>query len=107
MNSSSSSRRVDLSLHEALLALTKAGARVFCVLPEDEALRLPDAARRLGVSVDWMRDHLSEFPNVFRLPAGEIKTRTGGRNIGELRFPASDITAFQQRQRLPRVEVEA
>ena len=98
----------DVSLADALAALARAGARVFCVLPGEEALSLADAAKRLGVSKDWMRKHLAEFPNAFRLPAGEQMTAMGeGRNVGELRVPAKDLTAFQERHKLHRMEVPA
>lgn len=89
----------DLSLHDAVAALTKAGARVFCVLPgTDDAVSLAEAARRLDVGTDWVRARLAEFPNRFRLPAGERKTSTGeGKNVGEWRIPVADIAAFKER----------
>lgn len=98
--SESASRQLELAA--AIATLAAAGARFFCVLPEEgDSLGLADAGRRIGVSSDWIRSHLSEFPNAWRLPAGERRTATGeGRNVGELRIPVADLNAFQQRQRL-------
>jgi len=107
MSMSASKHLDDVSLADALAALARAGARVFCVLPGEESLSLVNAAKRIGVSTDWMRDHLAEFPNAYRLPAGERIVNGEGRNVGELRVPSRDIEAFQARHRLHRMEVPA
>lgn len=104
----SSSRRVEeVSLTAALAALKAAGARVFCVLPgskldlsPDDAVSLAEAARRLDVAEKWVRKHINEFPNRFRLPAGARVTATGeGRNVGEWRIPVADLASFKERQK--------
>lgn len=62
--------------------------------PERRAYSLGECALALGVSVDWMRDHLHEFPNAYRLP--------GGGNGGALRIPVRDLDAFEKRRRILR-----
>lgn len=61
---------------------------------ERRAFSLAECALALGVSVDWMRDHLGEFPNAYRLP--------GGGNGGALRVPVRDLDAFEKRRRISR-----
>ena len=96
-----------VSLDDAVATLSRIGARVFCILPgADDSLSLDEAAKRLSVGPDWVRKHLTEFPNAWRLPAGERKTRAGeGRNVGEIRIPVQDIVALQTRQRLRKAQV--
>lgn len=92
-----------VSLEEALTALRRAGARVFCVLPgAEDSLPLAEAAARLGVGTDWIREHRAEFPGAWRLPAGSRKVAGESYNIGQLRIPVRDIVALQERQRLRR-----
>ena len=67
---------------------------------DEDSLSLATAAKRLDVGVDWIRDHLHEFPNAWRLPAGAVKRNGEGRNVGELRITVGDLRAFEQRQRL-------
>lgn len=86
-----------MSLPEAIATLQEAGA-VFSLPATNGALRLARAAQRLDVSVDWMHDHLDEFPNWFRLPAGSGR----GRAQGELRIPMSDLVAFEKRRQKAR-----
>lgn len=88
------SNQQDLTLREAIRVLTDAGA-VFSLPREIEkkSLTLAEAGARIGFSVCWMRDHLSEFPNAWRAPGG-------GANGGELRIPARDLDAFEKRHRL-------
>lgn len=63
------------------------------------SLCLAAAAARLDVSPSWMREHLEEFPNVWRLSAGSAQ----GRNVGELRFPVRDLVAYEERRRVFRL----
>lgn len=65
-------------------------------------LTVREAAAVLSASVDWVRDHLLEFPNAWRLPAGAAATPTGARNVGEIRIPRPDIEALAARNRLNR-----
>lgn len=69
---------------------------------EKDSLPLAEAARRICVSVKWVREHLSEFPNAWRLPAGERQAQGEGHNVGEIRIPVTDLTAFQERQKIRR-----
>jgi hypothetical protein len=87
---------------QAIDTLRRAGV-VFAVNIEDASrhLSVQEAARRLDVSVWWLKEHLDEFPNRWRLPAGAAPTATGARNVGELRIPASDVDALARRMRVP------
>lgn len=93
------SRQLDVP---SALAVLEA-ARAFFDFHEGDSLPLPAAAKRLAVSIDWLRGHLQEFPNAWRLPAGERVVNGEGRNVGELRIPVADLKAFEQRQRVRRV----
>jgi predicted ArsR family transcriptional regulator len=95
------SRQLDIA--EAVALLNAARAVFLDFTTDDDSLRLPAVAKRLGVGTDWVREHLSEFPNAWRLPAGEIIRNGEGRNVGELRIPVKDIRAFEQRQRIRRL----
>lgn len=53
------------------------------------------AARRLDVSTDWIKAHLDEFPNWYRLPAGSGPLG----NVGEIRIPVRDLDAFELRRK--------
>lgn len=79
-----------MELRDAIETLTRAGA-VFC-LPTDKHLSIAEAASRLDCSEDWLRKHKSEFPNLWRMPGGE------------LRFPVADIEGLAKRNRLRRVK---
>jgi hypothetical protein len=101
----STSKHVEpaVSLADVLTVLRRAGGRVFCVLPgADDSLPLTEAAARLGVGKDWMREHIAEFPGAWRLPAGSRKVAGGSCNVGQLRIPIRDLLALQERQRLRR-----
>ncbi len=64
---SMASRQSD-ELATALRVLTQLGAVV--TLPASVgSVAIRTAAARLDVSADWIRDHLEEFPNWWRLPA--------------------------------------
>ena len=98
----------DDALTAAMALLRRAGAQFFCILPgQEDSVSLTEASRRLDVSADWLRDHLAEFPNAWRLPAGARTLHGEGRNVGELRIPVADILALRERQRLKRLEVPA
>lgn len=59
-----------------------------------KAHSLKTVAECLEVKRDWVRAHLGEFPNWFRLPAG-----TSGVNqpCGEIRIPEKDVVEFMTR----------
>ena len=73
-----------MSVAEAISTLERAGFTV------SQHLCLRAAAARLDFSVDWVRDHLDEFPNAWRAPGGE------------LRIPMRDIEAMAERCKLRR-----
>lgn len=90
---SMASRQSD-ELANALRLLTQLGAVV--TLPASVgSVAIRTAAARLDVSADWIRDHLEEFPNWWRLPAGSAN----GQNVGEIRIPIRDLEAFERRQK--------
>lgn len=82
-----------MELQEAILTLRAAGAVVMIAPSERRALPPVEAGQRLGVSVRWVKEHLGEFPNAYRLPGG-------GSNGGELRIPVRDLDAFEQRRKV-------
>lgn len=75
-----------MTIEEAIKLLHGAGG----------SLALPAAAARLDVSERWLRDHLDQFPNAWRLPASSVD----GRNVGALRIPVRDLAAFEDRRRI-------
>lgn len=85
-------------LAEAIQVLAKAGA-VFVLADDRDSLSLERAGQRLDLSDDWLREHLDEFPNAWRLPANGGRAT---RNVGQLRIPVRDIEAFQLRQKVRR-----
>lgn len=82
-----------MSLEDAIKSLNQSAG----------SLALSSAAARLDVSPDWIRAHLEEFPNVWRLSAGSAK----GRNVGELRIPVRDLVAYEERRRVFRLAAVA
>jgi hypothetical protein len=80
--------RMDEDLANAIRVLTQAGAVICTNQPH---YSIGNAARQLDVSKGWMREHLQEFPNAWRLP--------GAGESGEWRFPARDIEALARRRR--------
>ncbi len=79
-----------MSVGEVIEAL-KASGVVVQVGPA-RSFSLESTAERLEVSTRWVRDHLAEFPNRWRLP--------GAGDCGEWRIPAGDIEALQERRRV-------
>lgn len=78
-----------------LEVLARAGVQL--VLPESVgALGVSAAAARLDVGKDWIRTHLEEFPNWYRLPAASSGLRQPS---GEIRIPIRDLDAFEARRR--------
>lgn len=73
-----------MSVQEAITTLERAG------FTNQRHLGLRAAAERLDFSVDWVRDHLDEFPNAWRAPGGE------------LRIPVRDVEALAVRCKLRR-----
>ena len=76
-------------LREALRVLQDAGA-VFYLPPASNHLCLAAVAARLDCSVSWVRQHLQDFPNAWRMPGGE------------LRIPSRDVEELAKRGRLQR-----
>lgn len=60
------------------------------------SLSVASVAARLDVSKDWVRDHIDQFPNAWRLPT-EV---SGSHNVGGLRIPVADLVSFQERRRV-------
>lgn len=86
-----------MEIEEAIQVLRAAGAVI--TAPVNSAhLSITDAAARLDLKTGWIREHLDEFPNAWRLPAG----CAGERNVGELRIPVRDVEALAARNRLRR-----
>jgi len=69
----------------ALRVLRDAGAVL--VVPGQRHLSLGEAARLLDCSTKYLREHLVDFPNAWRMPGGEI------------RIPAGDIDGLAKRGR--------
>lgn len=82
-----------MELTDAIHALAKAG--VALALPQPRHLSLAQAAEVLDVKPTWVREHLAEFPNAWRLPAAG--------QSGELRIPISDVQALAKRRKLPKI----
>lgn len=83
-----------MNLAAAVAELARAG--VAFVLPAELGdLSLAHAAAELDVARDWLVDHIAEFPNAYRLPAGSSAI---GQPRGEWRIPKADIAAFRTRQ---------
>lgn len=78
-----------MSVEQAIKTLQEAGA-VFSVSVGEGHLSLGEASRRLDCSTRWIREHLSEFPNAWRMPGGE------------LRIPAKDVESLAARNKLKR-----
>jgi hypothetical protein len=82
-----------MELSQAIATLRAAGAVVVVSESERSALDLAAAAQRLSVSTKWLRAHLGEFPNAYRLPGGGV-------NGGELRIPVRDLAALERRAKV-------
>ncbi len=89
-------------LEQAISTLRTAGLVVTLAPPWARHYAIAEAAEALGVSAAWVRTHLDQFPNAWRLPAAAAPTATGARNVGELRIPSGDIEALAARMRLER-----
>lgn len=76
-----------MSVMEALLVLKEAGVNV-CVPSEIKHYSLKSAGERLDCSAKYLREHLAEFPNAWRMTGGEI------------RIPAKDLEAWAASRRL-------
>ena len=79
-----------MDLNEFLKHMASHGIQV--MLPASKHLSLGEAAKVLDVSATWVREHLSEFPNAWRLP--------GAGRCGEWRIPSRDIDALAASRRL-------
>lgn len=77
----------NITVEQAIKVLTDAGA-VFSA-PTGKHLCLKAVAARLDCSVGYVRDHLGEFPNAWRMPGGE------------LRIPERDVENLAKRCKLP------
>lgn len=82
-----------MSVAEAIKTLTDAGATV--VVRSQAHLSLTAAAKKLDCSVSYLRDHKQEFPNLWRMPGGE------------LRIPERDVEALAARNKLNRANGKA
>lgn len=96
---------MDDSLRDAIRLLTAAGATIS--LPSQRHLSLRSAAAELDCGVTWLREHIAEFPNAWRMPGGELRVPSGDVSeakrrvqLGELRIPVRDIEALAKRGRL-------
>lgn len=96
---------MDANLVEAIKLLSQAG--VGFVLPSQEHLAIGTAAARLDCNAQWIRTHLDQFPNAWRMPGGEIRLPAldvtdaeRRRSLGELRIPSRDIDALAKRNRI-------
>jgi predicted DNA-binding transcriptional regulator AlpA len=76
-----------MSVTDAIETLKAAGA-VFVLPDQSRHFSLRSAAEKLDCSVKYLREHLAEFPNAWRLSGGE------------LRIPASDIEAWIKARRV-------
>lgn len=92
-------------LAEAIRLLTEAGAVIS--LPSQRHFGVGNAALQLDCAKGWIRAHLHEFPNAWRMPGGELRLPEGDvaavkrrAQSGELRIPARDIDALAKRCRL-------
>lgn len=81
-----------MELDEAIKTITAAGG-VFTAPPESH-LSLKAAAKRMDCAPKWIREHLGEFPNAWRMPSAG-----GG---GEIRIPERDVDALAKKRRLLR-----
>ena len=101
---------MDDKITEAIRLLTQAGATF--ALPCPQHLALESAAAQLDCGTTWLRKHLAEFPNAWRMPGGElrvpstdvadVKRRVA---LGELRIPQRAIDALAKRRRVFSSEV--
>ena len=80
---------MELSVANLISLLVAGGVEV--TLPAQKHLSLASAGRVLDVKPAWVRAHLAEFPNAFRLPADS--------QAGEWRIPSGDIDAFVARRK--------
>lgn len=94
-----------MDLADAIKTLTEAGAKI--VLPSERHLSIGNAAKMIDISKGWIRSHLQEFPNAWRMPGGELRFTENDcaaikRRIetGELRIPVRDIEDLARRNRL-------
>ena len=78
----------NITVEQAIQVLIAAGA-VFTV-PGGKHLCLKAVANRLDCSVPYVREHLTEFPNAWRLPGG-----------GDIRIPERDVENLAKRRKMP------
>lgn len=64
-----------MTVREAIRVLTEAGA-VFSV-PAAKHLSLAAVGTKLDCSARYVREHLAEFPNAWRMPGGELRVPEG------------------------------
>lgn len=82
-------------LQTAVEVLSRAGAVV--LLPDTRrAFSVESVATLIDLKVGWVKCHLDEFPNWWRLPGG-------GQNGGEIRIPSKDVDAFMERRKRARL----
>ena len=76
----------NMTVQKAIRVLTDAGA--FFSVPSGKHLCLKAAAAKLDCSAQYVRTHLAEFPNAWRMPGGE------------LRVPERDVEKLAERCKL-------
>lgn len=74
-------------LASAARTLVRSGVRLV-VSASGHHFGVGEVAARLDCGKTWVRTHLTEFPNAWRMPGGEV------------RIPASDLEALAKRNRL-------
>ena len=77
-----------MSVPEAIKVLQQAGAVFAPPAVESRHFSLSSAAARLDCSVKYLREHLHEFPGVWRMSGGEI------------RIPQDDLEAWVAARRI-------
>ena len=79
-----------VTVQEAIKVLMTAGA-VFS-MPTGKHLCLKSVGAKLNCSAKYVREHLDEFPNAWRMPGGEI------------RVPESDVEALAKRCKFQKIK---
>jgi hypothetical protein len=73
----------------------KALPKLLTFFEEKRHLSLGAVAARLDCSVNYLRDHLDDFPGAWRMPGGEI------------RIPAKDVERLARERRFLKTEAAA
>lgn len=76
--------------HEEIIAAVKTLLAAGWPVVPQEHLTIDQLCAKIGVKRTWVRTHLHEFPNRWRLSGA----------CGEWRFPVSDVDAYTERRRV-------